>query len=511
MRRLSKSKLLAFRQCPKRLWLEIYRPELKEEDAQTSTLFAQGNEVGAVARRLYDPLGTGTTLNPQQEGWPQAFERTRKLLLGKSPIFEACLQADGVVVLADVMLPARRRNRKAWRIVEVKSSTHLKAYHADDLAIQAHVAQASGVALSGIALATVNGYGRWTYRGDGNYDGFLDETDLTEDILAMAEEVQSWIRGAKSIVRRRHAPEVEMSKHCSKPFACSFINHCSVTKNAVEFPVQWLPRVQTNALKGHLQRSTHQDMRAVPDVLLNEIQLRVKQHTLAGTEYFNRAGAQAALKAQGAHKPPLYFLDFETVALAVPRWKGTRPYQPIVFQFACHHLTKNSLLEFCEFFDFSGKDPSDQMAEMLVNACGVKGAVLAYKAGFERERLKELAARVPKWRERLLAISERVVDLLPIAEKHYYHPRQEGSWSLKKILPPIAPDFHYGHLEGVKEGASASAAYIEAIDPTTSPERKEAIALELRTYCKLDTMAMVQLWLAFSGRAKRRSVIKHKP
>jgi hypothetical protein len=31
MRPLSKSKILAFRQCAKRIWLELHRPELREE------------------------------------------------------------------------------------------------------------------------------------------------------------------------------------------------------------------------------------------------------------------------------------------------------------------------------------------------------------------------------------------------------------------------------------------------------------------------------------------------
>lgn len=31
MRRLSKSKLIAFRQCPKRLWLELHKPELRDD------------------------------------------------------------------------------------------------------------------------------------------------------------------------------------------------------------------------------------------------------------------------------------------------------------------------------------------------------------------------------------------------------------------------------------------------------------------------------------------------
>jgi hypothetical protein len=43
--RLSKSKLIAFRQCAKRLWLEVHRPELKVEDASTMGRFASGHRI----------------------------------------------------------------------------------------------------------------------------------------------------------------------------------------------------------------------------------------------------------------------------------------------------------------------------------------------------------------------------------------------------------------------------------------------------------------------------------
>ncbi|MCY0854028.1 hypothetical protein [Cupriavidus sp. D39] len=55
MRALSKSKLMAFRQCPKRLWLEIHRPELREDSATTEASFQVGHQVGEIAQRLYDP------------------------------------------------------------------------------------------------------------------------------------------------------------------------------------------------------------------------------------------------------------------------------------------------------------------------------------------------------------------------------------------------------------------------------------------------------------------------
>ena len=45
MRTLSKSKLMAFRQCPKRLWLEVHKPELRIDSAQTQTSFIVGNEL----------------------------------------------------------------------------------------------------------------------------------------------------------------------------------------------------------------------------------------------------------------------------------------------------------------------------------------------------------------------------------------------------------------------------------------------------------------------------------
>jgi hypothetical protein len=53
MRNLSKSKIIAYRQCPKRLWLEIHKPELRDDSA-SEMVFAIGNQVGDVARRIYD-------------------------------------------------------------------------------------------------------------------------------------------------------------------------------------------------------------------------------------------------------------------------------------------------------------------------------------------------------------------------------------------------------------------------------------------------------------------------
>jgi len=45
---MSRSKLLAFRQCPKRMWLEIHEPKLREDSPHTEAMFRTGHEVGEV-------------------------------------------------------------------------------------------------------------------------------------------------------------------------------------------------------------------------------------------------------------------------------------------------------------------------------------------------------------------------------------------------------------------------------------------------------------------------------
>jgi hypothetical protein len=52
MRRLSKSKHIAFRQCPKRLWLELHKPELRD-DSGSQAAFNIVYQVGDIAQKVF--------------------------------------------------------------------------------------------------------------------------------------------------------------------------------------------------------------------------------------------------------------------------------------------------------------------------------------------------------------------------------------------------------------------------------------------------------------------------
>lgn len=496
MRTYSKSKLLALRQCPKRLWLEIHHTDLRQDSSASETRFQVGHQVADIARQLYAPEGNGVLVDLSDGNFQAVFAETQASLHGDRPIFEAAFSAGGALALLDVMLPRTEAGQMGWHMVEIKSSTSVKDYHRDDVAIQAHVALASGVPLRSVGLAHINN--AWTYPGNDDYRGLLTEVDLTAEAFSRADEVRAWIDEARKVDASPTEPELATGAQCGTPYPCGFLDHCSQNEPKAEHPVNWLPRLPAAKVQELRQRGVI-EMGDVPVEWLNAKQQRVRAQTLANAVYFDVDGAATALAPHGF---PAYFLDFETIQFAVPIWAGTRPYQQIPFQFSLHTLDAQGQLQQAGFLDLTGNDPSAAFATRLIELCGEHGPIYVYSAAFETTRIAELAERFPTLRERLLSLNARIVDLLPVARDHYYHPSQQGSWSIKKVLPAVVPELSYDKLERVQDGGMAMDAFLEAIHPSTVQARKSEIQRQLIAYCGLDTYAMVRLWQVFSGRTE---------
>jgi hypothetical protein len=186
---------------------------------------------------------------------------------------------------------------------------------------------------------------------------------------------------------------------------------------------------------------------------------------------------------------------------------NTSPFFPHVpFQWSCHIEYAPGQLRHEMFLDVSGEDPRRGCAESLIKALANEGPVLVYSAQFEKGRIAELAQRFPDLAPALLSINDRIVDLLPMARQHYYHPAMKGSWSIKAVLPTIAPDLRYDELE-VGDGGDAQNAYSEIVNHKTTKERKHQLTEGLREYCALDTLAMVRLAWFFEGNNHYRKAL----
>jgi hypothetical protein len=487
--RLSKSKILSGLQCPKRLYLEVHNPELAEVSEETERRFAAGHAVGEVARNL-EPGGvlidTGGDLAKALQETRDAISNSRNVTL-----FEATFEHNGVLIKTDLFFSARAGRR----VVEVKSAASLKDYHAPDVGVQYWVLKGAGYEPAKVGLALIDT--SFVYPGGGDYRGLFSNVDMTDQARQLQPEVTRWVTEFKKVLAG-DTPEVEIGDQCSNPFDCPFYGHCSAGISMPEYPVTILPR--GGALAAELQAEGYEDLRDVPEGrLTRSIHQKVWRTTVTGSPEFDPEAATVLAK----YPYPRCYLDFETIAFAVPIWAGTRPYQQIPFQWSCHVEHEDGSIEHHEFLDTSGDLPVKEFAESLISSVGTSGPIFCYGA-FEGSRLADLGTMLPGLAPELNKIRARLIDLLPLARKHYYHPAMKGSWSIKDVLLTVAPELDYSDLE-IQGGDIAQQAYLEAIDPSTLPARREAIRQNLLKYCGRDTQALVTIVGFFKNAGEKRS------
>lgn len=488
--RLSKSKVIAGRQCLKRLWLQIHNKDAAGETGNEMAL-AIGKEVGNAAQSLYPQgrlLGTYEDIRGSLAATSE-WAATK----GPSVAFEATFQADDVLVMADIV--ERKRNR--LHLIEVKASTSVKPYHRDDAAVQAHVFTQAGHEPASVSVRVIDN--QFIYRGDGDYNGLFKDEDLTDEAKGRGKEIAGWIREQQNMLAGDE-PQIEMGDQCNDPYACEFQDHCLAQCGTVqaEFPIEMLPRA--SKLVNELAAQGYTDLRKVPAKLLNgnTVFLRMRDASKSGKAYIDPAAA--AEIAQTTY--PRYYLDFEGVNPAVPRWQGTRPYQALPFQWSLHIERADGSLEHRAFLHTSPDAPMRPAMEQLLAEIGKRGTVFVYNRSYEGGVLRGMATMFPDLGDRLTAITERFVDLLDVARRHYYHPGMKGSWSIKNVLPTIAPELDYANLGEVQEGGGAQQAFLEIIAPGTATERRAQLIVDLERYCAQDTLAMVKIVEAFSGRKR---------
>ncbi|MCB1805050.1 MAG: DUF2779 domain-containing protein [Candidatus Competibacteraceae bacterium] len=504
---LSKSRLMDWRQCPRKLWLKTHRPELIDYDTDTETRFRIGFDVGERARALYP---TGLLID--EPDLTAALKQTQTALreYPNRPLFEATLAHQGVLVRVDLLLP---ETRGTYRLIEVKASTGVKAQHIEDAAIQAWVTQ-STVALSEVALAHINN--QFVYAGDNDYSDLFTITPISDAIAPWLPEVPDWIAQARAILSADE-PHIAPGEQCDTPYPCPFKAHCAEASTTTAYPLNHLPRLSGWRRAG-LEQLGISDIRDIPDDYpLTDLQQRIT-NVIRGGQIEHQPKVARIVNALPF---PRYFLDFETSQCAVPIWTGTRPYQQLPVQWSCHIELFPGTTVPQHFLLDKQADPMRAFAESLILAvrepCDItlpsntqsrrmdaifavldypeaphKGPILVYNAAFEKRILAELAQALPDLAPTLEGISQRIIDLLPIVREHYYHPEMKGSWSLKSVLPTMAPHLSYEAL-GIGAGGEASSAWQELLHPQTTPDRCEQLRDALIDYCGLDTWAMLEM------------------
>lgn len=506
---LSKTDLLSYLQCPRQLWLAKHKPD--EATRNDVTLERRTMDGHLVNERARSALGPGfiwpASQNTPQESMAKALEALAAS--PDTPVVEMPLVRDELYCRLDALVPVDG----GYAIQETKASTFpLKSdkvtpakpeeHFVDDLTIQAWVAEATELPLVEFSLNLLNS--RWIYQGEDDYDGLFRLQNVTQAVHERKALVPIWLQEAKDVVEGP-MPEATTGGQCKKPHECPFIEHCKAMEPAEEkHPVELLPDLAGKNLAKTLRSEGYKSLLDVPRELLQGTHRRLYQRIQTAHQ---TGEAQLSPEVRDILKNmpyPRYYFDFEGIDLPVPRWDGVRPYEQIPFQWSCHIEHEPGVFTHKAFLDISGDDPSlgciQRMREVINEHDN--GPILVYYQTYEKGRLQELALRHPQHKDLMDLYISRLVDLFPLVKEHYYHPDMKGSFSIKKVLPTVAPDLRYEDLEDIQEGTAAQVGYLHAAFEPLSKKQRERLTKNALAYCEQDTWAMVLVSYFLEGRTR---------
>lgn len=475
---LSKSLYLRGCQCHKSLWLYKHQPELKDAvDPALQARFDSGHAIGTLAHQLC-PGG----VEVPYEGLTHAEQlaMTKKLLAeGSTTIYEATFQHDGIFVKVDIL----HRGAAGWEILEVKESTDVKDVHRSDAAVQLYVLAGAGLEVTKVAIVHIDN--TYVRRGDIEVQKLFAVEDITEEARAMQANIPDEVADMRAMIAGE-MPAIDIGPQCRDPYDCDFHGHCwqHIPEDSV-FDLR-----ERGADKFALYGRGIIRQADVPLDELNEKQRHQVESTLKQVDTLDKGAVREFL---GSLWHPLCYLDFETVNPAVPLFDGLRPYQQMPFQYSLRvQASAGAPLVHHEFLAQPGADPRRELTERLLREVPDGACIVAWNQVFEKKRLQELAEQFPDLAPRIWKLVDSFRDPMTLfRDRAVYLWQQKGSYSIKAVLPLLAPDLSYDGME-VAAGDAAMSAYYAMCD-AEDPQELARIRKALLDYCGLDTQGMVRI------------------
>lgn len=475
--RLSKSKYLSAFQCEKKLWLEIHEPGFATpvDDVQQA-IFDQGHKIGKLAQDVYP---RGVEVDSYYLDIPKGIQITLEEINKNPPsLYEGFFQYNDVLVRPDILV---NNHDGTWDFIEVKSSTKVKPENIRDVAIQSYVLNGSGMSIRKSYLMHLNRVCVYP-----NLNHLFKCEDLSEHIKPYVNKMDKSLNNLREMLKSTSEPAIMIGQRCKIPYSCQFQDYCwkNIPKNSSlnlpglkwpareeiikakkydidEIPVNLpLTNLQSDFIKSYREKKPIVDWEAIRD-------------ELAGLVY------------------PITFLDFETFNPAVPEFDGLHPYSQYPFQYSLHILEQNGHMIHKEYLHESRTDPRIQLTENLIQDIPDVGSLVAYHAAFEKDVLKNICIQYPEYENALNNISKRIWDQLRIFRKYYVDYRFRGTNSLKNVLPVLVQHLSYENLD-VQNGREAQIVWRQMLAETSS-SKKAILSKKLKSYCKQDTLAMVEI------------------
>lgn len=444
-KQLSKTDYMLFLKHPAWLWVKKNDPKkIPPIDENTQALFDAGHQFEPYAESLF-PEGVSLGFSDYDEYLSLPNRTKEAIKRGDKVLFQPRFEWKDFTCICDIVSFVGENKVDLY---EIKASTRAKPEHEYDLAFQVAVLEGAGLKVQNISVIHVNN--QYVRHGEIKADEITVFSDITDAVKTKSDATQKHMKQALAVASDANMPDPnpDLARLNSKR--------------------EWLEIYKNIVGEDNIGTITE------------------------GTPVVNK---EAIEKFLGEIEYPLYFLDYETMMSLIPYFDGHRPYQQIPFQYSLHVLeSPEAELEQKEYLHRENSDPARPLATQLLQDIGDTGSVLVWYEGFEKARNRELGEMLPEFKDAMEALNGRVVDLMiPFKNKWYDDPRFNGSASIKQVLPVMCPELSYKEL-GIQEGGSAQRLWMEAVLDNKRADQKEQIFADLIEYCKLDTLAMVEIY-----------------
>lgn len=482
---------MMFLKHPAWLWLKKHNPKkLPPVTAGTQALFDSGHRFEQYAEKLF-PVGVRLGFDNYGEYLSLPERTTKALADGAKTIFQGRFEFNQLTFICDIVDVV---GDKTVDLIEIKSSTTAKDEHEFDLAFQMVVLEGCGFTVRNISVIHVNN--DYVREGEVDPKAITKTSEITEAVKAKREYTKERIEQALKVANSDKCPDLSPS-FVQLGSVGDWLNIYRSLADVKPLSIYDLCSISAQTI-GELEKSGVElivDIR--DDVKLNFKQSLQVRATKQGGAIINKDTIKQFLDELIF---PLYFFDYETLSSSVPYFDGMRPYKQYPFQYSLHILDAPDLeLRHMGYLHKDNSDPAEVLSKTLRAQIGESGSVVTWNMGFEKGCNELIGSRLPEYADFYKSLNNRIVDLMtPFSTGLYVDKDFKGSASIKNVLPVLVPELSYKNL-GIQEGGSAQRLWMEAILDGKRINEKEKILSDLHEYCKLDTLAMVEIYRRLRG------------
>lgn len=482
---VTKRLYVKFTRCRRAARYEACNPDAAELSLTLRQRREETRELARLAKALFPGGEIAGNRAEDFQSLTELAQKTVDMLGAGKTVYDGVILAKNFSCVFDIAVPAE----DGINFYIVKCAKSPSENYIRELAYLVYVARLRGLNVSKVSLIVTDP--NYTRGKQIKESALLRKIDLTKRVARQAEKVAKNCEELAAFVQKNDMPAAVLGDNCERQFGCEYFSDCFgkwtnkpslFTLHGVDSATRFRLYAEGIVSMEDLKANLH----LLKPKVANAIKLYEEKAVCA-----DKKDLQKFLSSLGY---PLCFLDFESFQSCLPRYRGTRPLETVVFQYSLHVIEKEGDKPVHHgYLAEEGEDAREIIAKRLAKEIPQNACILAFGKYLECKVLGQLAQMFPETRAKLLAAKSNVRDIGAVfANDTVYYGESLGSRSLKTVYRCVDPAGAHGYEAGaVHNGADAMATYL-MLPYMSESERKER-RKALWEYCKLDTLSMITI------------------